>query len=138
MTGVCVEWAQARARAARWAEEVMLLVEEMRRVLSYMMWRKEWWQKQGELREETRQDVKEGLKAYAMRQGLIVKQLADKFAGQWHPLLMHRKLPVEWPEDLGFREKPGSGKGKEDLGEGENWNDMEEEMDVYEMEDEML
>jgi hypothetical protein len=77
---VCVEWAQARARAARWAEVVLLLAEEMRQVLCYMVWRKEWWQKQGKQREETRSDVKERLKAYAVRQGLIVGQLADKFA----------------------------------------------------------
>ena len=28
-TGVCVEWAQCKARAARWLEETILLAEEM-------------------------------------------------------------------------------------------------------------
>ncbi|KAF7303547.1 hypothetical protein MIND_00583900 [Mycena indigotica] len=42
-----VEWAKARARAKRWAEEVELLQEEMRRVLEFCSWRAGRW---GELR----------------------------------------------------------------------------------------
>jgi hypothetical protein len=131
---MCVEWAQARACAARWAEEVMLLVEEMRRVLHYMMWRKEWWEKQGEQREETRPDVKEGLKAYAVRQGLIVGQLADRFADEWHSLLMHRDLPMEWPEEMKTGAKAALGKRRDQSDGREEGMDV----DVDEMFDEMF
>jgi hypothetical protein len=120
---VCVEWAQARARAARWSEEVTLLVEEMRRVLHFLMWRKQWWQRQGEEREDARADVKEGLRAYAVRQGLIVGRLAGKFADEWHPLLVHRNLPTEWPEELRTGERYGSGKRREQGDEGEDGMD---------------
>ncbi|KAG1851559.1 hypothetical protein C8R48DRAFT_750003 [Suillus tomentosus] len=38
VAGVRIEWCKARARAARWSEEVDLLLEEMRRVLAYLEW----------------------------------------------------------------------------------------------------
>ncbi|KAG1800908.1 uncharacterized protein HD556DRAFT_1430245 [Suillus plorans] len=38
-----IEWCKARARAARWSEEVDLLLEEMRRVLVYLEWEIEAW-----------------------------------------------------------------------------------------------
>jgi hypothetical protein len=37
------EWARARARAARWSEELQLLCEEMRRTLAYTSWKATWW-----------------------------------------------------------------------------------------------
>ncbi|KDQ53132.1 hypothetical protein JAAARDRAFT_137621, partial [Jaapia argillacea MUCL 33604] len=33
----------ARARAERWKEEVVLLQEEMQRVLEFLKWKSEWW-----------------------------------------------------------------------------------------------
>ncbi|KAF8059257.1 hypothetical protein FPV67DRAFT_1395314, partial [Lyophyllum atratum] len=44
--GIRLEWVKARARADRWREEVMLLEEEMRRVLEYCEWRASWWEKE--------------------------------------------------------------------------------------------
>ncbi|KAG2028626.1 hypothetical protein BDR03DRAFT_818726, partial [Suillus americanus] len=41
--GVRVEWCKSRARALRWAEEVDLLQEEMRRVLQFFNWQANWW-----------------------------------------------------------------------------------------------
>ncbi|KAJ6448083.1 hypothetical protein C8R45DRAFT_1128122, partial [Mycena sanguinolenta] len=40
---VRIEWAKTRARAMRWAEEVDLLEEEMRRVKEFLWWRSHWW-----------------------------------------------------------------------------------------------
>ncbi|KAJ7822085.1 hypothetical protein B0H14DRAFT_3471004 [Mycena olivaceomarginata] len=42
-----VEWCRARARKTRWCEEVMLLQEEMRRVLRYLDWEAGWWRESG-------------------------------------------------------------------------------------------
>ncbi|KDR65961.1 hypothetical protein GALMADRAFT_81309, partial [Galerina marginata CBS 339.88] len=44
------EWAKSQACAARSREEVMLLKEEMRRVLKYLEWNSDWWKKCGEMR----------------------------------------------------------------------------------------
>ncbi|KAJ7713592.1 hypothetical protein B0H14DRAFT_3523331 [Mycena olivaceomarginata] len=45
-----VEWCRARARKTRWCEEVMLLREEMRRVLRYLDWEVGWWRERAALR----------------------------------------------------------------------------------------
>ena len=37
------EWAKSRARANRCKEEVLLLKEEMRRVLVFLEWKSKWW-----------------------------------------------------------------------------------------------
>ena len=37
------EWAKSRAQAARATEEVLLLREEMRRVLDFLGWKADWW-----------------------------------------------------------------------------------------------
>ncbi|KAG2147802.1 uncharacterized protein EDB93DRAFT_1250523 [Suillus bovinus] len=42
-TGVHIEWCKARARAARWSEEVELLAKEMQRVLAFLEWQGHWW-----------------------------------------------------------------------------------------------
>ncbi|KAF7375072.1 CxC2 domain-containing protein [Mycena sanguinolenta] len=38
-----VEWVKARARADRWHEELILLEEEMCRVLDFCKWKERWW-----------------------------------------------------------------------------------------------
>ena len=40
-----VEWCKARARAHRWQEECLLLLEEMRQVLAMFSWQSEKWMK---------------------------------------------------------------------------------------------
>ncbi|KAJ7891640.1 hypothetical protein B0H14DRAFT_2560696 [Mycena olivaceomarginata] len=65
-----IEWAKTRAKAMRYAEEVDLLEEEMRRVLQFLDWRAEWWQSQVGLRVEKQPEeaLREGHAAYAMKQ----------------------------------------------------------------------
>ncbi|KAF7288787.1 CxC2 domain-containing protein [Mycena indigotica] len=43
-----VEWCKARARKERWDEEVELLREEMKRVLRYLRWEQQEWQRRAE------------------------------------------------------------------------------------------
>ncbi|KAF7311271.1 CxC2 domain-containing protein [Mycena kentingensis (nom. inval.)] len=45
-----VDWTRALARKTRWCEEVMLLQEEMRRVLRYLRWQANWWIAHGPIR----------------------------------------------------------------------------------------
>ncbi|KAG1726897.1 uncharacterized protein EDB91DRAFT_1330912 [Suillus paluster] len=42
-----IEWCKARARAMRWAEEVELLKEEMRRILQFFEWDAQRWDERG-------------------------------------------------------------------------------------------
>ncbi|KAJ7846077.1 hypothetical protein B0H14DRAFT_2584366 [Mycena olivaceomarginata] len=63
-----VEWAKARARAERWREELILLEEEMRRVLEFCAWKAHWWDDRAEARSDVMPELAEGLRAYALAQ----------------------------------------------------------------------
>lgn len=81
------EWAKTRARARRWSEEVALLQEEMRRVLTYFDWKAAWWRSQGPRYTAVNLDIRSGLCAYAEKQCAMYKQLALKYREHWRPLL---------------------------------------------------
>jgi hypothetical protein len=82
-----VEWAKAKARADRWEEEVILLDEEMRRVLVFCGWKNTWWKEQIANRPEglagVSSELAEGLSAYAESQAAMETALAMSFAGKW-------------------------------------------------------
>ncbi|KAJ7821558.1 hypothetical protein B0H14DRAFT_3471465 [Mycena olivaceomarginata] len=61
-----VEWTKARARADRWREELILLEEEMRRVLEFCAWKARWWDERVESERDVSPEVEEGLRAYAL------------------------------------------------------------------------
>lgn len=78
---------KAKARKERWGEEVVLLDEEMRRVLHYGESMDKWWREQI-LRRQLGDDLKsrilsEGLRAYAEehidREALIIEKWSDKW-----------------------------------------------------------
>jgi hypothetical protein len=93
-----VEWAKAQARADRWQEEVVLLKEEMRRVIAFLDWRSTWWCAQGPCNTNIRNNIKDGLIAYANRQADLMQNLAKSFAAVWYPILVKAGLAIEWPE----------------------------------------
>ncbi|KAJ7789264.1 hypothetical protein B0H14DRAFT_3503214 [Mycena olivaceomarginata] len=64
-----VEWCRARAHKVRWSEEVMLLREEMRRVVWYLGWQTDWWRDRAEVRRGLTREVAAGVRAYALKQG---------------------------------------------------------------------
>ncbi|KAF7303362.1 CxC2 domain-containing protein [Mycena indigotica] len=86
--GLRVEWAKTRARAKRWAEEVELLQEEMRRVLVFCSWRAGWWKERRNRREGQGLDsaITSGLRAYADRQAHIQVALRTQFEGNWRDI----------------------------------------------------
>ena len=81
-----IEWGKARARAARWSEEVELLQEEMRRTKQFFEWKAQWWEQHRDppsdipLNSLTRQ----GISAYADRQATVQRRLSDDFSMLWH------------------------------------------------------
>lgn len=92
-----VEWAKSKARADRWQEEIVLLTEEMRRVLKYFEWKAAWWRSERDRRPQASTAIRDGLAAYAEKQAVTVHKLAKSFAAQWYPTLVANSLPTDWP-----------------------------------------
>jgi hypothetical protein len=94
-----VEWAKTRARKARWTGEVMILQEEMRRVLSYQKWKAAWWREHALVRNEGEAAVLSGDVGYANKQAAICEGLASKCASHWLPQLKMRGIIPGWAEE---------------------------------------
>ncbi|KAJ7761170.1 hypothetical protein DFH07DRAFT_957248 [Mycena maculata] len=92
-----VEWAKARACADRWREEVILLDEEMRRVLQYCTWKAQWWDERvAPVREEGRAaigpELAEGLRAYALVQASREREWAITWEVKWRAVRVRAEL----------------------------------------------
>lgn len=92
-----VEWAQCIARAERWEEEVVLLQEEMRRVVHFLEWKsKDWVSMVGARAGVVTPEVRSGLSAYAHKQASVYHNLATRFCQHWHSTLVSLSLPHVW------------------------------------------
>lgn len=89
-----IEWCKSRARAMRWKEEVILLQEEMRRVLAFLTAQATVWRERAagsEMRIDntnTRRHANdsaiiEGRRAYAKQQALLRLDLKAHFEKMW-------------------------------------------------------
>ncbi|KDQ53088.1 hypothetical protein JAAARDRAFT_197868 [Jaapia argillacea MUCL 33604] len=78
-----VEWTKARARAERWKEEVLLLKEEMQRVLEFLRWKSEWWQARGDMQEAEDPVIQEGLESFAAQQAAMFSAIRESFSVWW-------------------------------------------------------
>ncbi|KAJ7795160.1 hypothetical protein B0H14DRAFT_2391995 [Mycena olivaceomarginata] len=89
-----IEWAKTRAKAMRYAEEIDLLEEEMRRVLQFLQWRADWWTSLVGLRAGKQEELalREGHAAYAGKQAGYMQGLRDCFEHQWRDVA--RELEV--------------------------------------------
>jgi hypothetical protein len=67
----------------RWSEEILLVEEEMRRVVKFMLWQAKWWRDWQGLHNGLPPAEEEGMKAYALRQAALRQALSDKFSSQW-------------------------------------------------------
>ncbi|KAJ7236979.1 hypothetical protein C8J57DRAFT_1087843, partial [Mycena rebaudengoi] len=76
---VRVEWACAKARKLRWEEEVMLLREEMRRVMQYLEWQAGWWKERENSRPEATRELRAGIKPFALKQATFHLHIAAHF-----------------------------------------------------------
>jgi hypothetical protein len=77
----------SRAQALRWHEEVLLLKEEMRRVLAYFEYKALWWIERGDAEgREVSPALAERLRAYAEGQAKLQRDLASKFNDKWSTL----------------------------------------------------
>ena len=78
-----VEWAKAKARADRWEEEVILLDEEMRRVLEFCSWKASRWKERLSLRGKVPEPLAEGLCAYAAEQADMEQRIRTAWTTKW-------------------------------------------------------
>ena len=101
-----LEWSKSYARKARWNEEVLLLREEMRRVLEFLKWKSRDWLRKGGIRlVSSLTDCPlqlEGLSAYACRQADVFSSIHNHFLGVWKGLEPPREHLTEpsYPADL--------------------------------------
>ncbi|TFK80022.1 hypothetical protein K466DRAFT_504583, partial [Polyporus arcularius HHB13444] len=90
LENIKVEWARSQARAERWGEEVILLEEEMRRVIEYFEWKATWWREQRSRRSRLPAALQRGLGAYAEYQAAVFEGLASRCTDLWVPYLRKR------------------------------------------------
>jgi hypothetical protein len=78
-----IEWCRSRARAMRWSEEVLLLREEMRRVLTFLEWDATRWETRVAEHTGLDDNVTEGMAAYANKQAHVRRSIASSFEQLW-------------------------------------------------------
>lgn len=91
-----VEWAKSRARSLRWKEEFLLVKEEMRRVIEWYEWKAAWWEKKASERVNGDPDILDGVIAYSHKQAHIVRQMAQRCAEIWIPVLKTYGETPDW------------------------------------------
>ena len=92
-----VEWTTSFARLERWAEEVELLQEEMRRVVMFLEWKSADWLGKVDVRGgDLAPDIQSGLGVYARKQAAVYRNLATSFAKLWRPTLVSYGLQHSW------------------------------------------
>lgn len=78
-----IQWCRGRARAMRWSEEVLLLREEMRRVLAFFRWHADWWGNLAEHGDGLSPEDREGVAAYARKQANVRRLMGRSFDHLW-------------------------------------------------------
>ncbi|KAG6823380.1 hypothetical protein H0H92_010437, partial [Tricholoma furcatifolium] len=83
--GIWLEWLKARARDRRWREELILLEEEMRRVLQYTEWKAFWWAERASQCAMDSSSQAEGMVAYALEQAAMERCRSNIWHARWEP-----------------------------------------------------
>lgn len=94
-TGIRLEWAKCRARAERWHEELILLEEEMRRIIEFCNWKAAWWDGQADRRSNMSPHLREGIRAYAAEQAATERRLARVWALKWNMVRQRARVALE-------------------------------------------
>ncbi|KIL68676.1 hypothetical protein M378DRAFT_184632 [Amanita muscaria Koide BX008] len=123
-----VEWMKSRARKERWEEEVLLVEEEMRRVICYFEWKARWWWDQRKLRTSMDLDIVDGVAAYASKQASYCKRMAESCVQFWLPFFTSEGVVVDWAsQDSYIMSKDEEDEEDE---ENEEIDDGNEDMDI--------
>lgn len=73
----------------RWSEEVLLLLEEMRRVIAYHEWHADWWEELAFTRLDLSPANEEGLAAYTFRQAAIRRTIHNDCQHFWRNVVAY-------------------------------------------------
>ena len=142
-----VEWAKAQARAARWSEELLIVQEEMRRVLAFLTWKSSWWIEEAHKRVTDDPGVRDGIRAYANKQAVIQTRMAGRCAQHWLRVLAKHGITPSWKSQFwcatatspqsGQMGDPDGDKTQSNVSdndltdvEEENQSDLEDEEDI--------
>lgn len=117
------EWAMSRARATRATEEVLLLREEMRRVLAFLDWKAQQWIEKREGREPHDDALAEGLAAYASEQAQLQRDLGMGFREEWKGSL--EQADREEEEEEGVPDPDNNGPNDPDIDDDDDDEDDE-------------
>ncbi|KAJ7060167.1 hypothetical protein C8F01DRAFT_1084562 [Mycena amicta] len=82
--GRYMTWSKALARRDRWREEVLILREEVKRVLRGLASTQAIWQARASMRPVAERGLASGLRAYALRQVAVHKRIVDTFYKSWN------------------------------------------------------
>ncbi|KAH8103218.1 hypothetical protein DFH11DRAFT_1692670 [Phellopilus nigrolimitatus] len=126
---VRVEWAKAKARVLRWEEEIILLSEEMRRVLVFLTWKADDWLSHRGKRDDLSDDTRSGVDAYAAKQAAIMKRLAFGFAREWIPLLRKLNPVPNWVKTYHLNVSEGNEIDDKSSSEDDNSLDFSDDAD---------
>ncbi|KAE9389225.1 hypothetical protein BT96DRAFT_1003441 [Gymnopus androsaceus JB14] len=129
-----VEWGRSRARIGRALEEVQYAREDMQRTVEFMQWKAEWWVERAGRRSVESEVLREGLKAYALKQAAVQRQLKDMCISNWKKPLdgkehtedaidteLRMMLGVSNTPDEEDEEEEGGGLYDDDEGEDLGW-----------------
>lgn len=99
LIGLRVEWCKSLARAEHWEEEVDLLREEMRCVITFLDYEAQRWRGLAIEKRGCDDVVTSGFKAYAEKQACLREALATDYAAMWLKGIRDAKLadPKSWP-----------------------------------------
>lgn len=130
-----VEWVKAQARVERWSEELLIVQEEMRRVLVYLRWKSDWWVDQGSKRVIDHDlALVDGIQAYAHKQAAIQTRVAERCAAHWLPVLLQYGITPSWESDFDdcttLPSQPGLNMDASDDEEDENESELDDEEDI--------
>ena len=89
---VRLEWCKALARKTRWTEEVLIVEEEMKRVLRFLGWKERWWKGRDAAASTLTGSLElaSGLSGYAKRQAALSREMAKRFRKQWESPMRQR------------------------------------------------
>jgi hypothetical protein len=88
------DWVRMKARRDRWNEEIQLLLEEMRRTVSFLRWQGQSWERKVNVRSVEDPLLQSGLSAHARRQAHIRHTLSDLYLKEWNVVIQSLSLPT--------------------------------------------
>ena len=85
----------------RWNEELLIVQEEMQRVIVYLKWKEAWWHERSSLQDHVDGTILSGVSGYAHKQAAICSCMAEKCAVYWLPHLTEKGMKPVWEADYG-------------------------------------